>query len=153
MLTVNDPDAPLLLRRRRKESADMDITPMIDIVFLLIIFFLVCSTMGRSSLVQLPKARYGVGINPKTSTVLTLAGMENEVTVYLGDGTTGRALPADPQQRDADIREAVERGLHEGRPDVVIRADRRLHHGEVSRVAGVAASVAGTSLYVIVDDR
>ena len=33
-------DAPVIPRRPMKDTADMDITPMIDIVFLLLIFFL-----------------------------------------------------------------------------------------------------------------
>ena len=126
---------------------------MIDIVFLLLIFFLVCSTMGKNTLVQLPKARYGVAVNPKTSTVLTVAGSGKDAMVYLGDGTSSRELSEDREIQEAEIIQAVEQGLKEGKTGVVIRADRKLHHGEVVRVESIATSVPGISLYVIVDDR
>lgn len=145
-------DGPLLQRRRKKVDVEMDITPMIDVVFLLLIFFIVCSTLGRNSIVQPPKAQYGVGVNPQTSVVLTMAGFENESTVYLGD-TNGRQLSGDHQVQAEEILEAVQNGIKEGKTDVMIRADRRLHHGEVVRVESVATSVPGINLYVIVDDR
>ena len=146
-------DDPITLRRRHPQNAEMDITPMIDIVFLLLIFFIVCSTLGKDTLVQLPKARYGVAVNPRTSTVLTLAGVERDATVYLGDGTAGKELSSDREVQEAEIIQAVEQGLKEGKTDVVIRADKKLHHGEVVRIEAIATSVPGISLYVIVDDR
>ncbi len=146
-------NTPVTLRRRHAHTADMDITPMIDIVFLLLIFFLVCSTLGKDTRVQLPKARYGVGVNPRTSTVLTVAGFERDATVFLGDGTSGRELSADRELQEAEIIQAVEQGLREGKTDVVIRADRKLHHGEVVRVEAIASSVPGIDLFVVVDDR
>lgn len=126
---------------------------MIDIVFLLLIFFLVCSTMGKNSVVQLPKAIYGIAVNPKTATILTIAGIESDSVVYIGDGTTGLELPADEKIQQEEIVAAVEDGLKQGKTDVVIRADKKLHHGEVVRIETIAASVPGITLYVVVDDH
>ncbi len=136
-------------RRRHRAGAEIDITPMIDIVFLLLIFFLVCSTLGKDTSVQLPKAQYGVAVNPRTSTVLTVAGFERDATVFLGDGGTGRELSADKELQEAEIIQAVEQGLREGKTNVVIRADRRLHHGEVVRIETIATSVPGIGLFVV----
>ncbi len=141
-----------MLRRRRAPNAEMDITPMIDIVFLLLIFFLVCSTLGKDTRVQLPEARYGMAVNPRTSTVLTVAGFGRDATDYLGDGMTGRELSPDKEIQESEIIQAVEQGLREGKTDVVIRADRRLHHGEVVRIEAIATTVPGISLYVVVKD-
>ncbi|MDR0870325.1 MAG: biopolymer transporter ExbD [Planctomycetaceae bacterium] len=143
----------IFLRRRQQSDVEMDITPMIDCVFLLLIFFLVCSTMGRNTIVQLPKAQYGVGINPKTATVLTVAGMEQDSTVYLGDGTAGTPLSQDKEVQRTEIIQAVEQGIKDGKSDVVIRADRKLFHGEVVRIESIASSVRGVNLFVVVDDR
>ena len=52
------------VRPRRREDAEMDITPMIDIVFLLLIFFLVASKMDEAAAVRLaarPARRRGGG--------------------------------------------------------------------------------------------
>ncbi len=150
--SVENDNAPVSLRRRSAHEADMDITPMIDIVFLLLIFFLVCSTLGKDTSVQLPPAQYGVAVNPRTSTVFTVAGFKQDATVFLGDGMTGRTLSTDKEMQEAEIIQAVEQGLKEGKTDVVIRADRRLHHGEVVRVEAIAASVPGISLFVVTKD-
>ncbi|MCP4817216.1 MAG: biopolymer transporter ExbD, partial [Planctomycetaceae bacterium] len=40
--------------RRREEDVEMDITPMIDVTFLLLIFFLVASKMSADQAVALP---------------------------------------------------------------------------------------------------
>ena len=133
----------------KRETAEMDITPMIDVVFLLLIFFIVCSTMGRTTLVQLPKAKLGVAVNPQTATVLTLAGFENDAVVYLGD-ETNRPLPADRNVQREEIVQAVELGLRQGKTNVVIKADRKLFHGEVHRIETAVASVSGVTLHIVV---
>ena len=46
-------------RKRSLEEAEMDITPMIDCTFLLLIFFLVTSKMKPELAVDLPKAKHG----------------------------------------------------------------------------------------------
>ena len=83
-------EGPALPRRAVEDSADMDITPMIDITFLLLIFFLVCSTMSQATSVKLPPARHGKGVDEQTAVIITIDGEEGEgkPRVYLGDGTT-----------------------------------------------------------------
>ena len=135
-----------------RESAEMDITPMIDMVFLLLIFFMVCSTIGRTTVVQLPKAKIGVAVSPKTATVFTLAGFESDAVVYHGDGT-GKPLTADREAQREEIVQAVELGLRQGKTNVVIKADRKLHHGEVFRVGTAAASVPGVTLNIVVAEE
>ncbi len=144
-------DEPINLRSRQRESAEMDITPMIDVVFLLLIFFVVCSTIGKNTSVHLPKAKIGVAVNPKTATVLTVDGLEDESIVYLGDGTSGRRLSHDPEQLREQIVQAVELGVREGKVNVVIKADKNLNHGEVYRVESAAGSVPGVKLNIVVD--
>ena len=137
----------------KRESAEMDITPMIDVVFLLLIFFIVCSTIGKTTSVQLPTAKIGIGVNPKTATVLTLNGFENDVVVSLGEGKSAQLLAADREVQREEIIRAVERGLQQGKNNVVIKADRRLYHGEVHRVESAAATVPGITLNIIVAEE
>ena len=143
---------PLPFVSMKRESAEMDITPMIDVVFLLLIFFVVCSTIGRTTAVQLPKAKIGVAVNPKTATVLTLHGFENDAIVTLGEGADVQPLAADRETQREEIIQAVERGLQQGKHNVVIKADRRLYHGEVHRVES-AAAVPGITLNIVVAEE
>ena len=40
-------------------KTELSITPMIDVTFLLLVFFLVCSKVATQDAVDLPPARYG----------------------------------------------------------------------------------------------
>ena len=56
-------------RRHKREAISMDLTPLIDIVFLLLIFFLVTSSFKKEQLallLKLPKAEQGAGTEKKT---------------------------------------------------------------------------------------
>ncbi len=59
-----------VLPRRRREDDEMDITPMIDITFLLLIFFVVCSTMDPTKIGTIPEADNGLAISAKNSAVI-----------------------------------------------------------------------------------
>jgi biopolymer transport protein ExbD len=56
-------------RKRSLEEAEMDITPMIDCTFLLLIFFLVTSKMKPELAVDLPKAKHGAVVVEQSSII------------------------------------------------------------------------------------
>lgn len=152
-----DEDAaePVLFRKPMREDAEMDITPMIDMVFLLLIFFLVSSTPTMESFVDLPKARYGSGVSERSSIIITLAdqGPNLPPAVYLGDGKAGQPLPEDPQLQEAEIVRAVEAGfIQGGKSSVLLKAEKGVKHREVSRVAGAASQVEGIKLHLAVTE-
>ncbi len=170
-----DETVDVLLRRgRRSDSVDMDITPMIDIVFLLLIFFLVASIPDMQVEADLPPARHGTGINPRSAVVFTLAerGGQQAAKVYLSDGKSGQPLPADiagqeaaieralrgeagvalpddPAEQAAIIRRAVSAGFHrEGLATVLVKAEKGVLHRDVARItqAVAAAETEGIQL-------
>lgn len=154
-----------LLRRRRRESVDLDITPMIDIVFLLLIFFLVASIPDMQVEADLPPARHGMGVNPRSAIVITLAEREGRrpAMVFLSDGKSGQpiptgladqeaaieralrgeagvVLPDDPAEQEAIIRRAVSTGFHRsGLTTVLLKAEKGVLHRDVARVARAIA--------------
>lgn len=139
-------EGPVLPRRPVRASAEMDITPMIDITFLLLIFFIVCSTMSRQTAVELPRARHGSGVDPNNAVIITMdqPGGEGDPMVYLGDGTgdNSELLAQDHDTQEARIRDAVEEGfLHDGKTMILIKAGKLVKHGEVARVATAATQV------------
>jgi len=143
----------MVVRRRLPDSGEMDITPMIDVTFLLLIFFLVTSTVpDPSKVVHLPPARHGAAVNPRTSVIITVAerGGPGPALVYLGDGKAGAPLPDDPASQEALVTRAVREGFAEGRSTVLIKAERGVKHREVSRVATAAAEVEGIQLHLAV---
>ena len=79
-------EAPLW-RRRELDASELDITPMIDITFLLLIFFLVAARLDQEAPVDLPPARHGTAVAVKNSVIITLGlGDRGVATVYTGDG-------------------------------------------------------------------
>ncbi|QEG35588.1 ExbD/TolR family protein [Bythopirellula goksoeyrii] len=140
-------------RSSRVEDAEMDITPMIDITFLLLIFFLVCSTPDQKTAIELPKAKYGKGVGERNSVIITVSdeGIDN-APVYLGDGKIDSArLTDDPDEQGDLIVEAVEKGRQEeNKENVVIKADRNVAYREVARVVKAVSRVEGAKIFLAV---
>jgi biopolymer transport protein ExbD len=136
-------------RRPMKADEEMDITPMIDMTFLLLIYFLVASTIDTQASAELPPAHYGVGVSQNTAVILTVGdtGGKN-AAIYLGDGKEGNPLTGAAEEQEIQIRETVEQGMREGKSSVIVKAERGVPHREVSRVAASAASVEGIHLYI-----
>jgi len=122
------------LRPRPPSSDDeMDITPMIDITFLLLIFFIVSSKLDADPAVDLPKARHGTLVAAKDAVVIIMKrGTGDQADVQNADGTP---FSADIEQQNAEIAEYLFKGIDEGKKHVIIRAEGSVRHGEIDRVS------------------
>jgi biopolymer transport protein TolR len=135
-------------KRQEPEDEDLDITPMIDVTFLLLIFFMVTSTMQQEAQLQVPPARHGEGVSADTAILITIASKDDEPAIYLGDGMVGS--PVDVSQ----IGPYVDAGIREGKNVVIIKADRELPSGFVEDVARTANEVKGIDkFYVGIQDK
>jgi len=152
---VGDESEAIVFRRPRQESVDFDITPMIDVTFLLLIFFLVASSMDVGRALELPPARFGKGANPAQGTIITVAyqGDNMPPAVYLADGKVGTPLPDDPQQQRQQLVAAVREGLLSGKRDVIVKAERKLKHKEVARILEDISEVEGVRIYIGVMEK
>lgn len=140
---------PVLPHRRIRDDSDIDMTPMIDCVFQLLIFFMVCSAVSTQREVELPPAQYGMGVDPSTSTVITMTAVDDgPVKVYLGDGTVTGELPDDPLAQEAEVSQAVEEAVNQGRTNVLIKAARNVHHRDVSRIAAASGRAGEITLHL-----
>ena len=130
-----------LAPREALEDTEMDITPMIDITFLLLIFFIVSSKMDPSSNVPLPPAETGVAIPVKASVIISVGPgdtAEAPAKVYKGDGINPEfAFPdGDLVAQEEEIAAYVEDAMAED-PTllyVLIKAAKGIKYREVSRV-------------------
>ena len=148
-------DSPLK-RPRRKEDDEMDITPMIDITFLLLIFFLVASKMDEAAALKLPPARHGVPVGARNAVVISVTGggPDGGALIYRGENLkTGDLFKGDPVQQEEAITDYVETQI-ETNTDlqyVLIKAEEDVKHADVARVAkAVGKSEAAQQLYVAV---
>lgn len=81
-------------RRSRRESISMDLTPLIDMVFLLLVFFLVTSVFKKDELallLKLPKTEQGAG-SEKKQEQLTIE-LSNEEVAINGKKSSLEELP------------------------------------------------------------
>ena len=83
----SDYDIEIKPPRTKLEDTEMDITPMIDITFLLLIFFIVASKIDDNAPIKLPPADYGQAVPLTNSIILTVvpAGVDS-ITIYRGSG-------------------------------------------------------------------
>lgn len=84
-----------MARKNRRESIAMDLTPLIDMVFLLLVFFMVTSTFKKDELallLKLPKVEEGTGTEKKIEQ-LTIELSSDQVAVN-GKKSSIEDLPA-----------------------------------------------------------
>ena len=149
---VDSDEPPIKRRKAPVEDTEMDITPMIDCTFLLLIFFTVTSTPDAQTALELAPAKHGVGVSIQDSLIISVAdaGEGKPAEVYLSDGKVGQALAGTAEEQEAQVRQAVEEALASGKASVLIKAEKGVLHRDVSRVASAAGSVEGISLNLAV---
>lgn len=142
-------DGPLLPVKPIGGNAHFDITAMIDLVFLMNLYFLVKMLTVVMGEVDLPKAQRGVSAEMETAVVITvLDGGEGSPALV----STGNASEAAPWSdlTEQEIRTAVEAGRNDGKKSIVIKAERKVLHRYVAQVASAATAVEGMQLSLAV---
>lgn len=138
-----------LIRRKSSheaEDARVDMTAMVDLVFMMNIFFLVTTLVTAMAEIDLPAAKHVVAANIDEATVFTIVQDAGQTQVFLGDGDKGTPL-ADAGQ-DAAVADAVDAGIRQGHTQVIIKAEREVPARRVARVASAATSNGGVELFV-----
>jgi len=133
--------ATLFARRRRLGEVEMDITPMIDMTFLLLIFFLVASRISAETPVKLPVAKHGVPVVSSDAVIVLLREHEGgRASVHKADG---EAFPdGDLVEQEEQIGQYVKQRL-EGPPtrhQFIVKAEGKVASSDVFRVMNAAAA-------------
>lgn len=145
----------LLRRKRDGDEDEIDFTPMIDVTFLLLIYFCVRDVNESGAKLKLPMATNGVAVSELQSVVFTVAASEGGVPpVYLGDGSdSSQALPDGEAEREERIESAVQAGIEEGKEDVIIQADRGVIFREVNKLIKSVSRANAKQLHLAVLDE
>lgn len=126
----------LQMPRKKRDDDEMDITPMIDITFLLLIFFVVCSKMDPTQMGNIPEALNGTAISAKESAVVFIepAGKDKVVLKRI-DGTE---FSTDEETQTTELIEYITKELKstlgQEKNHVMIMGDGEIAVGEVTRV-------------------
>jgi len=152
ILGSSDSDG-LFARRPDREPPEFDITAMVDLVFMMNIYFLVTFVTVAMGELNLPSADHAAALDADTAVVLTIVrSLDGQsVAVHLGDGEKGEAVVdvADQEQR---IQAAIDQGIAEGKTAVLLKAEKKVRLADLFRIA-TAASVEGVKLHVAVLEK
>lgn len=133
-----DSNVSMKSRERRAEDGELDITPMIDIVFLLLAFFVVVSKMDPSTMVAMPKAKYGESIPEKTSVIVVVEATEaEEPKVYRGKSKNDSSLCVGSIEEIEDQLEEFVKTTMEADPlitAVIIKAEKQVKYRHLDLV-------------------
>lgn len=133
------------LQNHTKEEPTVDLTSLIDVVFLLLIFFMVSTTFERQALlkVDLPEASQ---VEDQTDVPDSLElVIDDEGRMFLNDQ---RLVDSDARTLSAAIKEQA--GSNRGIP-LILRADRETPHHFVVTSMDVAAQLGFTNLSIATD--
>jgi len=133
---IEEDEDDFALPRKKREDDEMDITPMIDITFLLLIFFIVCSTMDPTKIGTIPEADNGLAIAAKNSAVIFInPGTGDDVILSRMDGTN---FTADEDLQATEIIEYItaelEKSMGESKQHVMLFGDADVKVGQVTRI-------------------
>lgn len=129
-------------RKRRSDDIEMDITPMIDITFLLLIYFLVAAKIEEQASVELPPAQHGEDVSSKNSIILTIVKGDDFAKVYRGNAAGNESIfkGSTMEEQEEQIRLYVAQGIAGDKPftspqnKIFIKAEKGLKQREVARV-------------------
>ncbi len=114
-------------RGRRAPMADINVTPLVDVMLVLLIIFMVTAPMLTAGVpVQLPESRANALPQERQQLTVTVG---QDGTIFLDDAALA---PGELGERLSN----VPRGGEGEMPDVVLRADRALDYGRVMAVMG-----------------
>lgn len=126
-------------RTRRKDDLDLNLTPLIDVVFLLLIFFMVSTTFEMKSEIniKLPEAAENRAEVVPDSIVVAL---DANGRVFVDDNPLVNA-------QITTIREAIRQSAQKlENPSVIINADANATHQSVVRVMDAARQLSLTRI-------
>jgi biopolymer transport protein ExbD len=143
----------LFSRRLDPEPPEFDITAMVDLVFMMNIYFLVTFVTVALGGLSLPTAKHVTALDADTAVIFTVARTLDgkSITVYLSDSQKGEPI-TEPAQQDKRVQEAVEQGKAAGKTEVLLKAEKKVRLVDLFRVA-TAASIEGVKLHVAVVER
>ncbi len=113
-----------------QDNEGFDLTPMIDVVFLLIVFFMTVASMLTAEKIKMNLAVADESAIPKEIKDRFTFSIQVDGSLYVG---------ANPVT-EAEMAESLERLTSRGGPiKIVLRADREVEHQHVNKVLALCA--------------
>lgn len=128
---------------REEEDYSLQLTSLIDVVFLLLIFFMVSTSFidfARRLDIQLPETKAGAEAL-RNQRFLIEVGVEKQITL------NGEKISLDDLERQLEASKGKP-----GRRSLTIKADKRLDYGYVVRIMGISSAAGIRDISVAVQE-
>jgi biopolymer transport protein ExbD len=140
----------LVPKKSLGDDARFDVTAMVDLVFMMNIFFLVTWAELARAEIDLPTVKHCKAAERELSIVFAITE-GTPPAYYLGDGPGGVSIS--PGELDQRVTTLVEDGVRDGKEIVLIKAEKGVLLRDVAHLASVATAVKGTKLMLAVIER
>ncbi len=129
--------------RKQREEPRIDLTPMVDVVFLLLIFFMISTTFVESP---------GISIKLPESTSQTIDREPKEIKVYLSQ--EGDIFHRDKQITIDEYKSLLAEFQSDAKETtVLLLADQESRHGKVVILMDLARDAGFTKLAIATEQR
>lgn len=122
-------------RRFKNESTEIDTGPLNDILFILLFFFLIISTMANPNIIKMSNPRADSDAKAKQSVIVSIDQNHN---IFLGQNQ----IPFDSLESMLRTQLLI---TDSTKPAVVINADSTVSWGDIVRIMQVAKSLGATT--------
>ena len=125
--------------RRRAGFADINVTPLVDVMLVLLIVFMVTAPLLSTSLrIELPEVQAS---NQPIKDAKLVVSIDKDEKIFLGE-----------QEITANVEEILKTNPRvQAEHEVYIRADREARYRSVARAVAAARAAGVTSLNLLVD--
>lgn len=157
-----DDDQSIQKPKRKKEDAELDMTAMIDVTFLLLAFFVVVSKMDPQKTVDLPVATVTFNVPEKNCVVLVATADADTESYKLFKGTSmneADLIPLnDPDMLEEEVGAYVEGefSLHPTKEAILIKGEGDVRTGLIEMIKrGINMSELASSrkIHVAVEEK
>lgn len=122
-------------RRFKDDEADLDTGPLNDILFILMFFFLIISTLANPNVIKMNNPRASSDTKAKQSVIVSI---DKNRDIYLGQQKILFDSLENLLQRQLLVGDSI-------KPAVVINADSLVSWGDIVRVMQVAKRLGATT--------
>ncbi len=130
----------LIARRSDEEPPEFDITAMVDLVFMMNIYFLVTFITVAMGEMNLPSADHASPLDADTAVIFSLTrSLDGEsVTLFVGDGDESEPIE-DHAQQEQKVEAAIEEGIAAKKSAVLLKAESKVRLADLFRISSLVA--------------
>ncbi len=125
----------MAIRRRKRQMGEVNMSSMTDIIFMLLIFFMLTSTLVKFLPIKLPES------NQRTNAAIkTTVSVDKTGKIFVND------IPVPPLALEATLRNVIAKAADRASPTITIAAEVGVPFGEVTKLMAVASRLKAKAI-------